>query len=298
VVPNAAIVPAGANGAISVYATDPTDVLIDIDGYFAGPSTSGFEFFPVAPCRIADTRSGGGKSGLFGPGSLVANAARSYPIPANPSCAVPLTAAAYSLNFTAIPPGFLGFLSTWPTGQTEPVVSTLNSYLGTVVSNAAIVPAGTSGAISVEANAATDMLFDINGYFAAAQSNGYHFYAVTPCRVADTRVGGGKSGPFGPPTMPANSSQSFPISSSVCGIPPTASAYSLNVTAIPSTGYLGYLSIWQTGQSLPVVSTLNSYLGTVVANAAIVPAGSGGAISIYVTDKCDVVLDIDGYFAP
>jgi hypothetical protein len=46
------------------------------------------------------------------------------------------------------------------------------------------------------------------------------------------------------------------------------------------------------------VSTLNSYDGRVVANAAIVPAGTNGAISIYVTDPTDVLFDINGYFAP
>jgi hypothetical protein len=36
----------------------------------------------------------------------------------------------------------------------------------------------------------------------------------------------------------------------------------------------------------------------VVANAAIVPAGTNGAISIYVTNPTQVILDINGYFAP
>jgi hypothetical protein len=45
-------------------------------------------------------------------------------------------------------------------------------------------------------------------------------------------------------------------------------------------------------------STLNSWDGAVVANAAIVPAGTGGAINICVTNRTHVVLDIDGYFAP
>jgi hypothetical protein len=109
-------------------------------------------------------------------------------------------------------------------------------------------------------------------------TSGLAFYPVTPCRVADTRSGGGKTGAFGPPTMGAGTQRSFTISQSSCGIPSTAAAFSLNVTVVPSTKYLGYLSIWPTGQSLPVVSTLNSYDGRVVANAAIVPAGTGGAI--------------------
>jgi hypothetical protein len=35
-----------------------------------------------------------------------------------------------------------------------------------------------------------------------------------------------------------------------------------------------------------------------VANAAIVPAGTNGAISIYVTNNTHLILDINGYFAP
>jgi hypothetical protein len=43
---------------------------------------------------------------------------------------------------------------------------------------------------------------------------------------------------------------------------------------------------------------LNSFDGSVVANAAIVPAGANGAIDVFVTDATDLVLDINGYFAP
>jgi hypothetical protein len=74
-------------------------------------------------------------------------------------------------------------------------------------------------------------------------------------------------------------------------------AYSVNVTVVPD-GVLEYLSAWATGSSQPFVSTLNSFDGAVVANAAIVPAGTSGAISIYVTNPTHVILDINGYFAP
>jgi len=62
-------------------------------------------------------------------------------------------------------------------------------------------------------------------------------------------------------------------------------------------GYLGYLSVWPAGSSRPLVSTLNSWDGSIVANAAIVPAGSGGAISFFVTNRTHLVVDINGYFA-
>lgn len=38
--------------------------------------------------------------------------------------------------------------------------------------------------------------------------------------------------------------------------------------------------------------------GKVAANAAIVPAGQNGSVSVFVTNPTDVILDINGYFAP
>ena len=61
---------------------------------------------------------------------------------------------------------------------------------------------------------------------------------------------------------------------------------------------LQYLTAWPTGSAQPNVSTLNSWDGAVVANAAIVPAGTGGAISVFVASRTHVILDINGYFAP
>ena len=77
----------------------------------------------------------------------------------------------------------------------------------------------------------------------------------------------------------------------------TPAGYSLNVTVLPATQRLSYLSAWPTGQARPNVSTLNSWTGKVVANAAIVPAGTNASVSVFVTDPTAVILDIDGYFA-
>jgi hypothetical protein len=301
VVANAAIVPAGSNGAINVFVNYPTDVLFDINGYFASPQvfSQGLEFYPLTPCRIADTRNGAGFSGQFGPPSM-SGGIRSFN-PTAGSCGIPITAAAYSLNFTVVPPssGPQSNLTTWPAGQANmPNVSTLN-YAGNVVANAAIVPAGTNSAIDVFANHPTDVLFDVNGYFALPTASSLHFYAVTPCRIADTRSGAGFSGQFGPPTMPGRSTRSFTIPASSCAIPATAVAYSLNFTVVPPAGGpQANLTTWPAGQpGMPNVSTLN-YSGSVVANAAIVPAGANGAINVYVNYTTDVLFDINGYFAP
>ena len=292
VLANAALVPAGSGGAVSVYVSDETDVILDIDGYFAtSTGTTSYSFYPAPPCRIADTRNA---TGQFGWPSMTAGQTRDFPIPLGP-CSFPPAAQAYSLNVTVAPPGPLGYLTTWPTGQAQPNVSTLNSGTGKIVANAALVPGGTNESISVYVTDPTDVILDGNGYFAAPGSTGaLTFYPVTPCRVADTR---NAAGPFGGPELAGGSTRSFTIPASACSVPSTAAAYSLNVTVVPD-GVLYYLTAWPAGSSQPLVSTLNSFDGSVVANAAIVPAGTNGAVSIYVTNPTQVILDINGYFAP
>ncbi len=295
VVANAAIVPAGAGGALSVYVTHSTDVILDIDGYFdAAGTANALAFYPATPCRVADTR---GVAGTFGGPSMSSGQTRDFPIPLG-ACAIPSTAGAYSLNVTVVPDPavqYLGYLSTWPAGHPQPPVSTLNSWTGKVVANAALVPAGDGGSISVFVTNPTDVILDANGYFATpGGTGGLSFYPVTPCRVADTRTA---SGPFGGPAMQARETRAFAIPASGCSIPATAAAYSLNVTAVPD-GLLQYLTAWPAGSAQPLVSTLNSWDGSVVANGAIVPAGPDGAIDIFVTDPTDLILDINGYFAP
>ncbi len=97
----------------------------------------------------------------------------------------------------------------------------------------------------------------------------------------------------------AGTFQNFPISGEgSCATLPSAAVYSMNVTVVPSSGYLGYLTVWPAGQSRPLVSTLNSLDGRIKANAAIVPAGASGDISVYATDTTNVIVDVNGYFAP
>ena len=289
VLANAAIVPAGSSGAINAFATDDTELIIDINGYFVPPATGTLQFYPLAPCRILDTRN---PNGALGGPSLAGGTSRSFPVPSS-GCGVPSGASAYSLNVTVVPHGQLGYLTAWPTGYPQPLVSTLDSLDGTVLANAAIVPAGTNGAVSFFAANTTDVIADINGYFAPSGTGGLNFYTVTPCRVVDTR---NAAAMLGGPVMSAGTMRTFPLSPGGCGLPPAASAYSLNTTVVPS-GFLGYLTVWPSGGSQPLVSTLNAHKGQVVANAALVPAGAGGAVNAYVTNTTHLIIDTNGYFA-
>ena len=265
-----------------------------------GTITSGLGFYPLTPCRIVDTRTGSGLTGPFGAPSLAALGTRSFPVPAS-FCNAPASSLAYSANVTAVVPsgGKLGYLTSWPAGQTLPAVATLNAPNGGVVGNAAIVPAGVDHAISFYASNATNLVVDVNGYFGTAVSpQALAFYPVTPCRLVDTRTGSGFTGAFGAPALVGGTSRNFPVQNS-CGIPSTALAYSMRMTAIAS-GALSYLTAYPAGGTQPVAATLNAPNGGVIGNEAIVPAGTGdnGPISVYASNNTNVVIDINGYFAP
>jgi hypothetical protein len=280
---NAAIVPAGSNGAVSVYVSDTTHVILDINGYFTPASASNnLDFYPLTPCRIADTRN---PNGALGGPYLAGGVARSFPVLSS-SCGLSTTAQAYSLNFTVVPHTPLGYLSTWPAGQPQPVVSTLNAFTQAITANAAIVPAGTNGAIDVYASNDTDVIIDMNGYFAPPALGGLTFYTVTPCRVLDTRSGSGL----------LNGTLNVNVAGSACAPPATAQAFVLNATIVPPS-LLGFLTLWPNGVSQPLVSTLNAFDGVITSNMAIVPT-SDGTVNAYTTNPTQLILDISAYFAP
>ena len=298
---NAAIVPVGVSAAVSVFASNTTDLVLDIDGYFVPVTGSTLAFYPLPPCRVADTRNPNGDLG--GP-YLMAKMNRDFPVTES-NCGLPEGVQIYSLNFTAIPHGALGYLTVCPTpsdpSQNCPVVSTLNSYGGQVTANAAIVPAGAHGEIRTYPSNDTDLIIDINGYFAAPGTGGFSLYPVAPCRVLDTRTSSGGNGPFqfelNPPVDVLNSP---------CAPPSQSKAYVFNATVVPQ-GPLDYLALWPDGESQPVVSTLNAYDGVISSNMAIVPAGAtNGKVDAYAnpvhksdpTDLTNLLLDISSYFAP
>jgi hypothetical protein len=281
----AAIVPAGTNGGLCFFSTNDTDLVLDINGYFVpNSSPTALAFFPVTPCRVVDTRLAAGPLG--GP-FIAGNAARTFPVLSGP-CNLPATAKAYSMNFTAVPQGPLGFLTTWPADQPQPLVSTLNANLGGVTANSAIVPAAANGDISVFVSNPSDVVIDVNGYFAAPAAGGLSLFALTPCRVLDTRTS-----PVHPPTA---SPFDVSVALSGCGAPATAQSFVLNATVVPPAPF-GFLTLWPAGTTQPLVSTLNAIDGAITSNMAIVPTANG-AISAFGSHPVQLILDISGYFAP
>ena len=139
------------------------------------------------------------------------------------------------------------------------------------------------------------------GVFAPPSSQaqtGQQFYAVTPCRVVDTRTSVDpavvKRGNFADAEARA---YTLSTSTDCPGLPTTATAWSLNIQYRPMT-VVAYLTAYPDGVTRPAVSALVGYPDTWIVNNAIVPAGSGGTFDIYCQYAGRVVIDVNGYFAP
>jgi len=282
------IVPAGANGAVSVYASDTTNAVIDIAGYFAPASNSTLALYPLTPCRVADTR---GPNGPLGGPYLEGGVVRNFPILEASSCNIPSSAQAYSLNFTAVPHGPLDYLTAWPSGQSQPPTITLTDPTGTVVADAGIVAAGVDGAIAVYPSNDTDLVIDIDGFFAPPGPGGLSLYpTAAPCHAFDSRRSvfdlGFSMMIVAPVALPGNP----------CGLPSSAQAFVFNATVYPP-GALGYLTLWADGDPQPFVSNLNALDGSVTSNMAIVP-NLNGRTDAYASNTTLLALDILNYFAP
>jgi len=72
-----------------------------------------------------------------------------------------------------------GFILIYPAGGSQPTVSTLNYVAGQTIANAAVVPLGAGGAITVIAGVSgTDLILDTNGYYASTPAASSNFFSV------------------------------------------------------------------------------------------------------------------------
>ena len=152
--------------------------------------------------------------------------------------------------------------------------------------------------IGVGCAAAVVMAFGVVVPGQAEAQTGQVFYALTPCRVVDTRSSIDpavvKRGNF---ADDENLAYTLSDSTDCTGLPTTATAWSLNIQYRPMT-VAAYLTAYPHGVSRPTVSALVGYPDTWIVNNAIVPAGSGGTFDVYCQYAGRVIIDVNGYVAP
>ena len=287
-VPNLVTDKIGPNGRVNLYNSQGyTHLIADVVGYYtATRPASGGLFTAVTPGRVLDTRDGTGHGGSTAP----VGAGQTINVPVTGLMGVPATGVSgVALNVTVDVPTASGFLTVWPTGETQPFASSHNFVPGLTVANLVLAKVGAGGQVSIFNSAGnTHVVADVVGYFSAA---GGVFVPVSPQRIADSRngIGNGVSGPLG---------QSLSNSIEVAGVGPVpagATAAIVNVTSVNSTAP-SYITVWPTGAARPTASTLNPRPGVPVPNLAYLKLGTGGHLSLYNnTGSTDYIVDVFGY---
>jgi PKD domain len=297
--PNLVVVPVGTGGVVNFYnAKGSVHLVADLAGFFS-PTSPAF-YSPVGPCRLFDTRIG---TGVCAGAQTVASAplgtARTMSALVRGVGGIPVDATAVVLNVTGVQASASTFVTVFPDGGTRPLASNLNLHTAGAVPNLVIVPIGSDGKIDLYNDKGNvNLIADVAGYFSPTSPAGYT--PTGPCRVFDTRTGGGAC--VGSPTVPTaplgiHGTLSVKVTG-VGGVPSTATAVVLNVTAVNATTAT-FITVWPHGGPAPLASNLNVASPSPVPNLVVVPIGAGGMIDFY-NDKGNVnlIADIAGYFSP
>ncbi len=133
------------------------------------------------------------------------------------------------------------------------------------------------------------------GYWYLTPAVAARFYTLTPCRLVDTR---NANGALGGPALVAAARRYFTLTS-VCGIPTTAKAVSVNLTVTGSTAP-GHLTLFPGNGIAPATSNINFSTGQTRANNALVLLATDGSGSVAVLNGAagtvHFILDVTGYF--
>jgi hypothetical protein len=205
---------------------------------------------------------------------------------------VPANATSAVLNVTATGAAGGGYLTVYPCGSPQPLASSVNYVAAQSVANAVITQLGTNGTVCIYNFQATHVLVDVNAYVPPGSS----YAPLNPMRLLDSRPGSptGDRQFSGIGLRPAGSTLQLQVTGRG-GVPSTAAAVVLNVTATGAVG-AGYITVYPCGAPLPLASSLNYPAGQSVANAVISKVGVGGKVCIYNYQATHVLADVNGYF--
>ncbi|MFC6705042.1 hypothetical protein [Flexivirga alba] len=274
IVANQTIVKLGTGGAISLYTQTPTNLVVDVTGYYP----IGAQYDALVPSRILDTRPGTEPAA----GSTVS-------LVVTGKGGVPATGvAAVVLNVAAVSPAGPGFVTAYPAGVARPTASVLNYTTDSTVAGTTIAKVGAGGAVNLYTLKAADLVVDVAGWIPARSD----FTPITPARILDTRSG------VGAPTGPVAAKGTIDVQATgIAGIPANATAVEATVTAV-SPAAPGFVTAWPAGVAQPTASTLNYVAGQIVANSATVKLGTTGKLDLYTLAQSDLLIDITGYWTP
>jgi spore germination protein YaaH len=285
---------AGTTGSTTYYAPSPAPFGTWLMGRLSAviDTTPSGTYYPLAPVRILDTRTGLGLSGPFKAGQ-----ARTLAI-AGKVPGVPSGAMAATGNLTVTGATRAGYVRLGSTISGPS--STINFHAGESRANGVTLGLAPDGSLSGQYYVSTgsgtvQLIFDITGYF-LRDPGGATFVPVAPTRIVDTRSRKGITA-----ALAARKVATFPVVG-LAGVPAEAVAITGNATVTGQTGS-GYVTVAPTivpGVD-PSSSTLNFPLGDTRANNVTVPL-SGGQLQVEYVGKAKTtagfIFDVTGYFLP
>jgi hypothetical protein len=162
-VPNAVIAPVSAAGEVCFFSLVDTDLVADISGWFA----DGSGFAALSPMRLFDTRGDEAQGAVVVAKRRYGGSGNVLRVKVTGAAGVPGSGVgAVSLNVIAVQPSGPGFVTVFPCGE-RPLAANLNYVTGQIVPNAVIAPVSAAGEVCFFSLVDTDLVADINGWFAA-----------------------------------------------------------------------------------------------------------------------------------
>ena len=270
-VPNLVVAKLGTDGSINIFSEQSTHVIVDLFGWFGTNAANGF--LAAVPTRVFDSRSGP----KIGAGQVV-----TFPVVGLGG--VPAGTPSVALNLTIDRPDAAGFASVFASGTAVPETSNVNFAAGQTKPNVVFAPVGGDGQVSVFVSTGSHVIADVLGWYSTA-SDAELFKPVKPKRVWDSRQH---------EIIPAGGELTLKVTD-IVGVPSTASAVVLNVTATGGTG-TGFLTVYPFGVTRPEASNVNYVSGETVPNVVISGVSVDGRISIYAFAETHIVVDVAGWF--
>jgi murein DD-endopeptidase MepM/ murein hydrolase activator NlpD len=288
----------GPDGRVAVKngSWGSVDVILDVSGWYSGPSIGGPEgrLRALAPARLADTRTG-----LGGSGRLSANRSVSLQVAGKGGVPSGFSGAAV-LNLTVDNASQPSYFSVYPSGQSPPLVSNLNFTPGQQRANRVVVKVGSGGRIDLYNSAGeAEAIIDVAGYFTDATIEGPppgRFASLPPARIYDTRDGTGQArGPLRP-----NSWVEVGVTG-LAGVPamsadPPPRAVLLNLT-VSNPSQTSFFSVDPVGGAIRT-SDLNFAFGQTRANLVVAPVGADGRVRLFnAAGTAEAIIDLLGWFS-
>ncbi len=287
IIPNAVVAKVGDNGKVCVFTLVGSDLVVDVNGFVPAVGSPG----PLVPARLLDSRAGATTID----GAQAADGRRAAGSVTEVTVAgrggVPATASAVVLNVTAVSPDAAGYLTVYPCGAERPLASNVNYTPGQIIPNAVVAKVGDNGKVCVFTLVGSDLVVDVNGFVPAVGSPG----PLVPARLLDSRAGATTiDGAQAADGRRAAGSVTEVTVAGRGGVPATASAVVLNVTAV-SPDAAGYLTVYPCGAERPLASNVNYTPGQIIPNAVVAKVGDNGKVCVFTLVGSDLVVDVNGY---